>query len=224
MKIYIDSREQEKIPKVISYWEKNKSKFPHIDLIEVKTLATSDICTSCGLVGVERKSSTDFISSICSGKLKQQLHELKQNFKHCILLVEDYDGIMDCIEKTSQIHPNVIIGATASAFAHSQVPICYVGGFYVPIVLTIIEKFFDGREYTNKEYTPLRPTATKKDFQRYIIKGLPNIGGTEGEELLQHYDYSIYKLVRGAVENNDDLLNVKGIGEKRAKNIKKVLQ
>lgn len=224
MKVYIDSREQEKIPKIINYWESNRKKFPNIESIETKTLATGDIGTSCGGIGVERKSAADFIGSICSGKLKQQLFELTQNYKTAILLVEDFDGLMDCIEKNPQIHPNVILGTTASVLAHSKVPICYVGGFYVPIVLSTIEKFLDGKEYTDKDYTPLRASASKKDFQKYIVKGLPNIGDTEGTKLLEHYDYSIYKLIRGCVEDNESLLNIKGIGKTISKRIKDVLE
>jgi ERCC4-type nuclease len=227
--VYIDSREQDKIQKLIQYWEKFKDKyFQHIESIEIKTLATGDLCTSEGLFGVERKSAADFIGSICSGKLKQQLYELKQNFENAILFVEDYDGIMDCIEKTPQIHPNVIIGATASTFAHSKVPICYVGAFYIPVVLTTIEKFYDEKEQTytplRSQHKPSRKKATKEDFQKYIVKGLPNIGNTEGEKLLQHYDYSVYKLVRGIVENNEELLNIKGFGKKTIENIKEVLE
>jgi len=221
MKIYIDSREQEKIQKIIDYWELEKERFPHITEIDVRTNAASDICTSDGFVGVERKSASDFISSVCGGKLKQQLHELKENFKHAFLFVEDYDGIMDCIEKNPKIHPNVIIGTTASTFAHSGVPICYVGAFYIPIVLTTIEKFYDGKTYTEKEYNPIRRAATKEEEQLNIVIGLPNIGVTEGKKLLQHFDYSIKGIVNATLE---ELTKVEGIGKKKAQRIKEVLE
>jgi len=222
MKVFIDSREQEKIQKVIDYWESNKKKFPHITEIDIRTNAASDICTSDGFVGVERKSAADFISSVCGGKLKQQLHELKENFKHAFLFVEDYDGIMDCIEKNPKIHPNVIIGATASTFAHSGVPICYVGAFYTPIVLKLIEKFYDGKENQyKKDYTPIRRVATKNEEKMNIIIGLPNVGFTEGEKLLQHFDYSIKRLVNASLE---ELTEIEGIGKKKAQKIKEVLE
>ena len=222
VKVYIDSREQDKIQKVIQFWEASKQKFPNIDLIEIKTLATSDICTSDGLFGVERKSSADFIGSILGGKLKQQLHELKQNFKYAFLFVEDYDGIMDCIQKTPQIHPNVIIGATASAFGHSHVPICYVGDFYIPLVLATIEKFLDGKdEQYEKDYTPIRRASTKNEEKMNIMIGLPNIGFTDGEKLLQHFDYKISKIVNASV---DELTEVEGIGLTKAQRIKGVFE
>jgi len=221
MKVFIDSREQDKIQKTIHYWELNKNKFPHIDKIEVRTNAASDICTSDGYVGVERKSAADFMASVCGGKLKQQLFELKQNFENAILFVEDYDGIMDCIEKNPKIHPNVIIGATASTFAHSKVPICYVGAFYIPIVLTTIEKFLDGKQYTDKEYTPLRRAVTKGEYKLNIIKGLPGIGATNAESLLSHFNNSIKNMVNASIEQ---YMEIDGIGKIKAQQIKEVLE
>jgi len=222
MKVYIDSREQKKIQKVINYWEANKKKFPHIDLIEVKTLATSDICTSDGYLGFERKSAADFIGSICSGKLKQQLHELKQNFEHAFLFVEDYDGIMDCIQQNPKIHPNVILGATASAFGHSRVPISYVGAFYTPLVLMTIEKFLDGQsEEYQKEYTPIRRAVTKGEYKLNIVKGLPGIGGTNAEALLSHFNNSIKAIVNADIEQ---YMEIEGIGKQKAQKIKEVLE
>jgi len=222
MKVFIDSREQKKIQKIINYWEVNKKKFPHIDLIEVKTLATSDICTSDGFIGVERKSAADFIGSVCSGKLKQQLHELKQNFEHAFLLVEDYDGIMDCIQKNPKIHPNVIIGVTASALAHSRVPIFYVGAFYTPVILTTIEKFLDGQsEEYQKDYTPIRRAVTKGEYKLNIVKGLPGIGGTNAEALLSHFNYSIKDIVNADIEQ---YMEIEGIGKQKAQKIKEVLE
>jgi len=225
MKVYIDSREQDKIQNIIKYWKQNQKKFPHINEIEVRTNETSDVCTSDGLLGIERKSAADFIGSICSNRLKQQLHELKENFDYPFLFVEDFDGILDCITQCPQVHPNVVIGSIASAFAHSKVPICFVGSFYTPITLTTIEKFYDGKDIKyEKDYSPIRRAVTKEDYKKNIVIGLPYIGLTEGEKLLQAYDNSIYKLVKTAVENNDDLLKVEGIGKVKAQKIKEVLE
>jgi len=227
MKVYIDSREQETIQRVIKYWKSFKDKwFKHINEIEVRTSDTSDICTSDGFVGIERKSSADFISSICgSGRLKQQLYELQTNFEHAFLFVEDYDGIMDCITSNPQIHPHVILGTYASVLAHSKVPICFVGDFYAPVALLTIEKFYDGKEAKyQQEYTPIRRSITKEDHQMNIVMGLPNIGVSDGKKLLQHYNNSIYKLVKESIENNEKLLEIDGIGKKKAEKIKEVLQ
>ena len=220
IKVYVDSRERDKIILLKNYFNKNKLKFLDIDSISVKTLPVSDLCTSDGLVGIERKSKADFISSLIQGKLKQQLYELKQNFKNPFLFVEGYNGLMDCILQNPKIHPNVILGATASVMAHSKVPITYVGDFYVPVSLMVIEKFYDGKEMTDKDYNPIRPTASVKDYKKYIVKGLPGIGDVSAETLLCHFGYSIRNIVNSSVE---ELVKIPGIGEKTAKKILEVL-
>lgn len=225
MKVYIDNREQKKIQNLINYWKDNKDRYQKIESIEVRQNATSDICTADGLVGIERKSSADFIGSICGGKLKQQLYELKQNFSYPYMFIEDFDGIMDCIEKSPQVHPNVIVGTIASVFAHSQVPVCFVGGFYNQIVLTTLNKFYDGKEKQyDKDYTPIRRTATKDEYQKNIIMGLPNVGLTDSEKLLKANNNSVYNFVRTAVENPEKLKNIKGIGDKKIQKMKEILQ
>lgn len=221
VKVYVDTREREKIYLLKTYLERNKKKLQHIEAVEPRTLPVSDICTSDGLVGIERKSRADFIGSLIQGKLKQQLYELRKNFTYCFLFVEGFNGLLDCISYYApRFHPNVIIGATASALAHSKVPILYVGDFFVPITLTTIEKFYDGEEFTDKDYTPLRPKATVKDYKRYLVEGLPNVGKDKAEKILQHFNYSIKKLVNASEE---ELKKIPGVGDKTAKKIVEVL-
>jgi len=221
MKVYIDSREQDKINTIKSYWMENRKKFPYIDSIEVKLLATGDITTSDGLVGVERKSKADFIASICEGKLKKQLYELNQNYRFAFLLVEDYEGIMDCIIKNPQIHPNVIKGVTTSSVSRNRVPLYYVGNFYNSFVLEMINKFYDGSiEKYAQEYTPIRRAVTKKEEKLNIIIGINNIGRTEGEKLLQSFGDSIFNISIASIK---ELTAVERIGKKKAEHIKEIL-
>ena len=215
MKVYIDSNEQTTINRVIKYWESRKKDFPHIDSVTRKHLASSDICTSDGLVGGERKSSKDFISSICGGRLKKQLYELKQNFKYAFLFIEDYDSILDCMSKNPQVHPNVILGTTASALAQG-VSVTYVGPFYPQLALQTIEKFCDGRvEKYASEYNPIRRAVSKKDNQLNICIGLPNVQPTRAVKLL-----SKFKTIQGITNASiDELKEIDGIGDKIAKGI-----
>ena len=219
--VYIDSREQTKIKAIITYWENNKKKYPHIESISVRSNKASDICTGENLVGIERKSEHDFIPSILEGKLKKQLYELRQNFQFPFLIVEDYVGIMDCIEKNPNVHPNVIKGVTTSSVARNRVPIYYVGSFYNSFVLEMINKFYDGRfEQYETEYTPIRRGSTKKEEKLNIMIGINNIGRTEGEKLLQTFGDSISNIVNASIE---DLTKVERIGKKKAEHIKEIL-
>jgi len=217
MKVYIDQREQSKASKIVSYFKANAKKFPHIESIEVRRLQTSDIATDDGNIGIERKSKADFVASFCSPRLKQQLFELRSNYKTPLLVVEDYDGIMDCIVKNPQLHPNVVLGVVSSALSHNGVPIIFVGPFYIPFVLQLIEKTYDGsrEQYENVEYTPVRRSWTKDDIKMNVLIGLPYVDQVIGARLLQ--TFGSLKKIANATE--EELMQVPGIGEERSKQI-----
>ena len=222
MHVFIDSREQEMISKLTTYFESNKDKFPYIESLSVKTLPSGDLCTDDNYFGCERKSPSDFISSLVSGKLRQQLIELKHTYQNPLFIVEGYDGMQDCILKNAgNINPNVIIGATTSALSHYSVPIQYVGGLYEKFTLSLINKFYDGKQQRyQSEYTPVRRAATSSEYKMNIIKALPGVGSTIATNLLQHYNNSISSIVNASIE---DLTTIEGIGKERAKQIKEVL-
>jgi len=221
MNIIIDSREQDTIQQITSYFADHKDKYPNIESIEVKTI-TGDGCTTDNLIGWERKKLMDFITSALSGKLKQQLYELRQAYKYPFLIIEGYDGIMDCITKNPQLHPNVIKGIATSSFAHNGVPIQFVGPFFTHFILETVNKFYDGQRelYESYLYIPKRHSVTKDDFAKYFVKGLPSVGATVIPNLLQHFDNSVSKLVNASIE---ELMKVEGITENKAKKIKEVL-
>ena len=219
MEVYIDSREQETGQRMLTYWERNKLRFKHIENVSIRTNKAGDVCTDDGYIGFERKKE-DFVPSIFGGKLKKQLFELKQNFTHAFLFVEGYDGIMDCIEKNLSVHPEVIHGAIDSAFAHCRVPVTFVGPFYIPRVFGIIEKFYDGKEMTSETYNPIRRACTREEEQLNILIGINGIGFVEGKKLLQTFNNSIASIISAPIE---ELMKVERIGRTKAKHIKEVL-
>jgi len=222
MKCTIDTREQEAINRILDYYNNNKADYPNIESIDVKELSTGDFCTNDNYLGIERKSVVDFISSMQGGRLKQQLYELRNHYQQPLLIVEDYDGIMDCIIKNPQLHPNVLRGVVTSAFAHNGVHIQFVNGFYVPFILELVNKVYDGKRerYETFGYTAVRRSVSKKDFLRYFVYGLPTIKGTLGSRLIEHFP-SVESIVNANVE---ELMQVEGIGKKVAKNIKDVFK
>lgn len=222
MKCTIDSREQEAINRILNYYNSNKANYPNIESIDVTELSTGDFCTNDNYLGIERKSVVDFISSMQGGRLKQQLYELRQQYQQPLLIVEDYDGIMDCITKNPQLHPNVLRGVVTSAFAHNGVHIQFVNGFYVPFVLELVNKLYDGKKelYENFGYTPIRRTVTKDNFLKYFVYGLPFVKGILGSRLLEHYS-SVEEIINSSIE---ELMQIEGIGKKKAQKIKEVFK
>jgi len=222
MKVYIDITESPLSDHIINYFNTHKSLFPHITLMQTKHLEVSDMCTENGLVGIERKSIHDLISSIFSGKLKQQLLELKENFTFPHLLIEDYESINHCISVNKKLHHNVILGSLTSILAHSQVPYNFVGPYYTKFSLMTIEKYLDKKgELFSAEYTPQRRSKVKNDEKLNIIIGIDNIGVKDGKKVLKHFNYSIKNIIDAPIE---ELENIPNIGKKKAHRIKEALQ
>ena len=223
MKCTIDTREQETTNRILDYYNNHKADYPNIEEIEVKELPTGDFKTNDNYFGLERKSVKDFISSLLGGKLKQQLYELRHQYKLPLLVVEGYDGIMDCILKNPQVHPNVIKGAVTSALTHNGVPIQFVGPFYVEFILDTVNKLYDGKRqlYENIGYTSIRTKSiSKQDFLIYFIHGLPGVRSKVGSNLVKYFP-SVKSIVDATEE---DLIKVKGISEENAKHIKSLFK
>lgn len=223
MKVLIDSREQLTINRIAQHYETSKEKYPNIESIEVEELPTGDLCTSDNYFGNERKSDKDFIPSLLGGRLKQQLYELRHQYKLPLLVVEGYDGIIDCIQKNPQIHPNVIIGAVTSALAHNGVHIQFVGGFYVPFILDTVNKLYDGERqlYETFGYTSIRThDKSKNDFLKYFLLGLPGVRYKVCQNIVKRFN-TVESVVNASVE---DLKQVKGISEENAKKIKELFK
>ena len=222
MKVYIDAREKDKIQKVLTYYSANADYFKFIDSMSIKHLESGDIATADGKLGIERKSPSDFISSLFKGRLHKQLYELRQNYEIPILVVEGYNGMEDCMASNPQIPPTTIIGASTFSLSRFNVPIQFVGHFYEPFVCSIINKLYDGKtKKYSTDYTPTRRSATKEEHHLNIVMGIPGISNTIGKTLLENCNNSISQLCSLSEE---ELCTIPGIGKKRAQLIKEILQ
>lgn len=227
MKVYIDSRETEKIPAFESYVKSGKSKL--IDGVEVGTYHTSDANSGDRIVGFERKYK-DFLTSIYDGTLDQQLKELKESFEHPYLFIE-YEGIMDIIAQNPLANSDTIMGKVASVMARKDITVCFVGSLYVPMVCKTISCFYDGRTPIKEiSYTPLRHRGMKtkkkrkptvKEVQLDAMSRLPNLGGKKALRLLEQFDFSIGKISKADIK---ELQETPGIGKKMSEYIHEVLR
>jgi len=216
MKICVDYREHKKIP----LFEKYIPKCKLISGIDVVNSECGDVYTTDGLIGIERKGG-DYISSVYNGQLDKQLKELKDNFDYPFLFIE-YDGIKDMISKNLGVNPGVVVGSVVSILARHKVSVVFVGDLYVSMVCRMVEKFYDGKTPTkNIDYTPIRRGATVKEVKLDIISRIPKVGPIKGNHLLEKFDNSIYKI---SSADEKELMEIKGIGKKLAKQIKEVLK
>src|SRR3989344_5622509 len=100
-------------------------------------IPTKDINGNIHNVGIERKTTNDFLNSIIDKRIIQQLIALKENFTIPLLIIEGSKNIYEI----RNFHPNAIRGMLASIALDYQIPIIYTKNFRdTASLLTVIAK------------------------------------------------------------------------------------
>ena len=182
--------------------------------LEIKTLPVGDYIVAPETV-VERKTISDLVSSIFDGRLFDQCHRLKEHYQFPILIIE---GDIDEIEELTE-NPLVFYGAISSIAID----------FKIPVIPT------PNATHTSKLLISMcsRKDASKGPFIKKIRKSndlqkqqlsmlcsLPGVGEKTAVRMLEKFGTPLKVLSSSIIE----LSKVSGLGEARAKNIKKVLQ
>ena len=181
--------------------------------IKVKGLAVGDYQVSDD-VAIERKTNTDFVSSIMDKRLHKQAKELVENFKKPVMIIEGEDFY------SGYVHPNAVRGALASIAVDFGIPIIPTRS---PEDTAAMINRIAIREQTHERSdiqirTEKKPLTTWEQ-QLYIIESLPNIGPVTARKLLDEFI-----TVKGVINaSEDDLKKVDGIGDKIAKSISRVV-
>lgn len=185
-------------------------------LVEEKQLPVGDYLLS-KRVAVERKTSSDFLSSLTDGRLFKQLEELKSNFKNPLLIIEG-NGLFNGERK---IHPNAIRGALASITLDYGIPILTTeNNLETAEMLFSIAKREQLDRRKNNSVRGKKGKRSPNEIQEYIVAGLPKIDRAKARALLKHFG-SPEKVFTASKE---ELMQVDGIGEKLATKIRRLMQ
>jgi len=199
--IVIDSRE----PKFIL----EKIKREGIDF-EVKQLEVGDYLLPDGIV-IERKAG-DFLFSIMSGRLWDQLNNLRQA-DHPVLVIETKDIWKDMYYSKSRHIDKSFFGALAAIIYSYQIPVLTVQDTkdFVLLLKSLYNK-------TSKESSPklyIKKGKTLREIQERLLANIPGISIKKASALLDHFR-TIQNIANAEVE---ELSKIKGIGERLANNI-----
>lgn len=203
--IYVDSRElKSQVPKVL------KELGAHL---EVKTLDIGDYIVSED-VAVERKAANDFIQSIIDGRLFEQARRLKEAYLKPIIIIEgELYGIRN-------IHPNAIRGALAALTVDWDIPVLFAkDAAEVANYIYLIAKREQEERKKEVAVRSEKKALTLADRQRLIVEGLPNVSAVLARRLLKHFG----NVERVFTAKESELIQVGGIGEKIAKEIRRVI-
>jgi ERCC4-type nuclease len=118
----------------------------------------------------------------------------------------------------------VTIGALCSVLARHKVPIIFVGDFLVPITIGVVERFYDGKTPVKlTSYTPIRRKPTSKEIKHAMMEKIPNFGARKVNTLLEKYDIILVNKETKQQPTPEELMEIKGVGNKLAKQLKELL-
>ena len=199
-KIRKKTNEKQKEKIIIDYREKNSfvpTELMKKDLdLEFKPLKVADYIINS--VAIERKTTSDFISSIINKRIFKQLEELKQ-YPNPLLIIEGNPKNLE----DSGINPNAIKGFLLSITLK----------FKIPIILTKDAKetaqyLFILSQKKEKEFSlnPKKRNLTKNQQLQYIIESFPNIGPKKAKKLLEKFE-----TIQETINPNKDSENLKDL-------------
>ena len=180
--------------------------------VEVDTVPVGDYVVS-DRVCVERKTVSDFESSIINGRLFDQLERLRETYKLPVLILE---GDQD----TFRLKHNVITGTIVSIYIDYGIPVLYSTG--PENTAEIIASIAKREQKGGKREPSLKGGArayTWEQFQEFVVGNLPGVGPKLAKSLLKHFK-SIKRISNASIE---DLMEVEKIGEKKAESIHEVI-
>jgi len=166
-------------------------------------------------VGVEFKTSEDFVNSLIDGRLLEQMRNLKKNFERPLVIVE---GEQD-IYSVRNVHPNSIRGMLSTIAVSYGIPILFTkNSRETSSFLKIIAKREQDEEGSDFSLHGAKREMTLKDWQEYIVGSLPGVGGGLAKPLLREF-----KTVKNVINaSEDELQKVSKIGKVKAKKIKDI--
>jgi len=205
---------KQKIKIIIDYREKNSLVASYlISLgfeIEFKELKIGDYVVKDTII--ERKTISDFISSMINGRLLKQLDELKQ-FENKLLIIEGISKQEIYTDENSGVNANAIRGFLLSILLKHKIPLLFTKDS------EDTAKFID--VLSRKKAKDIKLNAgkkilNKKEQMQFIIEGFPGIGPKSSKELLKKFG-SIQNIINAPIE---DLKKILG---KRAENFIEII-
>ena len=204
-KILIDSREKNSLV---------SSELVSLGLeIEFKTLKVGDFLVN-GVV-VERKTVSDFVSSMVNRRLLHQLEEMQQ-YENRLLIIEGIDEqeLYTDSENLTGMHPNSIRGFLLSILLNHKVPIIFTKDYAdTARFISVLAK----RKAKELPLNVKKKTRDKKEQIQFIIEGFPGIGPKTSKKLLKEFR-TIQNVINASEE---DLKKILG---KRASIVKKIIE
>lgn len=205
LRIIVDERERKSgIPELLKSVGLN---------LEMKTLPIGDYIVAPETI-VERKSIRDLMASVFDGRLFDQCTRLKEHFEHPIVLME---GNVDEIEEITE-NPLIFYGAISTVVLDFKIPVIPTPS--AAHTAKLLVSMCSRKDASKGPF--LKKIKKSSDLERQQLSSLcslPGVGEKFAVRMLEKFGTPLKVFTATTAE----LAKVEGLGEARAKKIKKVL-
>ncbi|MBI5148646.1 hypothetical protein HZA33_03120 [Candidatus Pacearchaeota archaeon] len=205
MKVIADTREKNSLVAAELVSKKIEVDFQH--------LAVADYLI--GEIAIERKTASDFISSIINKRLMRQLEEIKQYPKQLLII----EGLEEIDFSESKFHPNAIKGMILSILTDFSVPIILTKDYqetaeYMALIVKRLEK-----KPIEIGLRAKKRTYNLAEQQQIVLEGFPGIGPSLAKRILKKFK-TIKKIVNAT---DKELGKIERLDKNKIKNMKKII-
>ena len=185
-------------------------------LTRIEVLEAGDYVVSKD-IAIERKTVSDFISTLTRRNIFEQLGKLKEAYSRPMLIIE---GDISSIPMISSINMSAVLGALASI---ARMGISIIPSPSPSATARLIVSLAKQERKTEQQIR-IRPKTVKKgdisEEQIFFMCGLPMIGRERAEAILR-----VYRTPLEALKRVDGWpKRVEGIGETIVKRVKEILE
>jgi ERCC4-type nuclease len=190
------SEKKQKI--IVDYREKNSfvaSELIHLGLeVEFQELKVADYLVNN--IAIERKTVSDFISSMINKRLKFQLNDLQQYENKLLLIegIEEHEIYSDDIERG--VSSNAIRGFLLSIALKHKIPMIFTKN--EEDTAKFINVLARKRE-TESSLNITKKSLDKREQMQFILEGFPGIGPKTAKKLLEEF-HSIKRIINASKE------------------------
>ena len=182
--------------------------------LELKVLPVGDYIVAPETV-IERKSMRDLLSSVFDGRLFDQCSRLKEHFQYPVILME---GNVDEIEEITD-NPLIFYGALSTVVVDFKIPIIPTPNAMHTAKLLV--SMCSRKESPKGPY--LKKIKKSNDLEKQQLSSLcslPGIGEKFAIRMLEKFGTPL----KVFTATTSELAKIEGLGEARAKKIKKILE
>lgn len=182
--------------------------------VTLERLAVGDYAIGDRIV-VERKTVQDFADTLVERDLLGQVRNLAAAAVRPVLIVEGEGDLY----AARDIHPNAIRGALAAITVGMGVSLLFTrSAEETAEMLAVLARREESEGGGDRRLRPGKTFATAAEQQENVIAAFPEVGLKNARALLEHFGS-----VRAIVDaEKEDLMKVKGIGEKIAGTIQEI--